>query len=162
MKDSWKSYNSGGNIMAIIYPKEQKEQKKFSFFFKIGMIFLLFGIVLHILHWRFLGELSYFSCCTVILAGIEYVILHHITYFTGQKIERVISVLFYTGIVSLILKLFASFIFKEDYYVGISLFMQLHGIIIFLLKIGVILLPLSIVIMILKYSKLVKFLNHFF
>lgn len=106
--------------MAVIY---QKEQKKFRFFFKKSMIFLLLGIVLHIIGWKFLGELSYFSCCTVIMVGIEYIILHHITYFTGEKIERVISVLFYTGIVSLILKLCSSLIFKEDYYVGISLFM---------------------------------------
>ena len=86
--------------MAVIY---QKEQKKFSFFFKIGMVFLLLGIVLHIIDLMFWGELSYFACCTVILVGIEYIILHHITYFTGKKIERVISLLFYTGIACLIL-----------------------------------------------------------
>lgn len=148
--------------MAVIYQKEQKEQKKFSFFFKIGMIFLFLGIVLHIFDLMFWGELSYFTCCTVMLVGIEYIILHHITYFTGKKIERVISVLFYTGIVCLILKLFASLIFKEDYYVGISPFMEVHGIIIFGLKIGVILLPLSVVIMLLKYNKLFKFLKNFF
>lgn len=145
--------------MAVIY---QKEQKKFSFFFKIGMLFLLLGILLHIIDLMFWGELSYFACCTVILVGIEYIILHHITYFTGKKIERVISLLFYTGIACLILKLFSSLIFKEDYYVGISPFMEVHGIIIFCLKIGVILLPLSVVIMLLKYSKLIKFLKAFF
>lgn len=148
--------------MAVIYQKEQKEQKKFSSFFKIGMIFLFLGIVLHIFDLMFWGELSYFACCTVMLVGIEYVILHHITYFTGKKMERVISVLFYTGIVCLILKLFASLIFKEDYYEGISPFMEVHGIIIFGLKIGVILLPLSVVIMLLKYNKLFKFLKNFF
>lgn len=151
--------------MAVIYPKEQKEQKeqkKFSFFFKIGMVFLLLGIVLHIFDLKFWGELSYFACCTVMLVGIEYIILHHITYFTGEKIERVISLFFYTGIVCLILKLFSSFIFKEDYYVGISPFMEVHGIITFCLKIGVILLPLSVVIMILKYKKLIKFLQKIF
>lgn len=144
--------------MAVTYqndPKE-REQKKFSFFFKISMGFLLLGIMLHIFDWMFWGELSYFACCTVMLVGIEYIILHHITYFTGKKIERVISVLFYTGIVCLILKLLSSLIFKEDYYVGISPFMEVHGIIIFCLKIGVILLPLSIVIMLLKYRKIIK------
>lgn len=145
--------------MAVTY---QKEQKKFSFFFKKGMIFLLLGIVLHIFGLRFWGELSYFACCTVMLAGIEYIILHHITYFTGKKIERVISVLFYTGIVCLILKLLASLIFKEDYYVGISPFMEVHGIIIFGLKSGAVLLPLSVVIMLLKYNKLIKFMKNFF
>ena len=147
--------------MAMIYQAEQKEQKKFSFFFKIGMIFLLLGIVLHIFDLMFWGELSYFVCCTVMLVGIEYIILHHITYFTGKKIERVISVLFYTGIVCLILKLLASLIFKEDYYVGISPFMEVHGIIIFGLKIGAVLLPLSVVIMLLKYNKLIKFMKNF-
>lgn len=145
--------------MAVIY---QKEQKKFGFFFKIGMVFLLLGIVLHSFDVMFWGELSYFACCTVMLVGIEYIILHHITYFTGKKIERVISLLFYTGIACLILKLFSSLIFKEDYYVGISPFMEVHGIIIFCLKIGVILLPVSVVIMLLKYSKLIKFLKAFF
>lgn len=145
--------------MAVIY---QKEHKKFSFFLKIGAIFLLLGIVLHIFGLMFWGELSYFVCCTVMLVGIEYIILHHITYFTGEKMERVISLLFYTGIVCLILKLFASLIFKEDYYVGISPFMEVYGIIAFGLKIGVILLPLSVVIMLLKYNKLIKFLKIFF
>lgn len=148
--------------MAVTYQKEQKEPKKFSFFFKIGMIFLLFGIALHILSLIFWGELSYFACCTVMLVGIEYIILHHITYFTGEKMERVISVLFYTGIVCLILKLLASFIFKEDCYVGISPFMEVYSIIIFGLQIGAVLLPLSIVIMLLKYKKLIKFLRNFF
>lgn len=96
------------------------------------------------------------------LVGIEYIILHHITYFTGEKMERVISVLFYTGIVCLILKLLASFIFKEDCYLGISPFMEVHSIIIFGLQIGAVLLPLSIVIMLLKYKKLIKFLRNFF
>ncbi len=147
--------------MAVIYqndPKERK-QKKFSFFFKISMVFLILGIVLHIFGWMFWGELSCFACCTVMLVGIVYLILHHITYFTGKKIERVISVLFYTGIACLILNLFSSVIFKEDYYVGISPFTEVHGIIIFCLKIGVIMLPLSVVIMLMKYSKLFKFLK---
>lgn len=145
--------------MAVSY---QKEQKKFSFFFNKSMIFLFFGIVLHIIGWKFLGELSYFGCFTVIVVGIEYIILHHITYFTDEKIERVISVLFYTGITSLILKLCASLIFKENYYVGISLFMGVHNIIIFCLNIGAILLPLSIVIMLVKYRKIIKFFKSIF
>ncbi len=110
--------------MAVTY---QKEQKKFSFFFKISMIFLLLGIVLNIFGLKFWGELSCFACCTVMLVGIEYIILHHITYFTSKKIERVISVLFYTGIVCFVLRLFAALIFKEDYYAGISPFMEVHG-----------------------------------
>lgn len=121
--------------MAVIFPKEQKKRKKLGFFFKIGMIFLLLGIVLRCFNLIFLGELSHFVCCTVILVGIEYFILHHITYFTGKKIERVISLFFYTGIVCLVLKLFASLIFKGDYYVGISPFMEVHDIIIFGLNI---------------------------
>lgn len=145
--------------MAIIY---QKEQKKFSFFFKKSMICLLLGLVLHILGLKFLGELSCFACCTVLLAGIEYVILHHITYLIDEKIERVVSLFFYTGIACLILRVFAALIFKEEYYASIGLFMKVHGIILFLLKVGVILLPLSIVIMLLKFGKLIKFLNHFF
>lgn len=145
--------------MAVIY---QKEQKKFSFFFKKSMIFLILGIVLHIIGWRFLGALSYFACCTVILVGIEYIILHHITYFTGEKIERVISVLFYSGIASLILKLFSSLIFKEDYYMGINLFMGVYGIIMLCLDIGAFLFPLSIVIMLVKYRKIIKFLKSIF
>lgn len=145
--------------MAVIH---QKEQKKFSFFFKKSMVFLVFGIVLHIPGWTFWGELSYFACCTVMLVGIVYIILHRITYFTGEKIERVISLLFYTGIASWILKLFSSLIFKEDYYVGISPFMEVHGIIIFCLSIGVILLPLSVIIMLVKYRKLIKFLKSIF
>lgn len=144
--------------MAIIY---QKKHKKFSFFFKISMIFLLLGIVLHIFNLKFWGELSYFACCAVILAGIEYTILHRIKYFTGQKIERVISALFYTGITCLVLKLFALLIFKKDYYVGISPFMEVHSIIIFGLKIGAILLPLSVIIMLFKYKKIIKILNFF-
>ena len=147
--------------MAIIYQKPPKKAKKFSFFFKICMVFLLLGIVLHIFDLKFWEELSYFACCTVMMAGIEYIILHNITYFTGKKIERVISLFFYTGIVCLILKLFSSLIFKEDYYMGISPFMEMHGIILFCLKIGVILLPLSVVLMFLKYGKLVKFLRFF-
>ena len=150
--------------MAIIYPQEQKEpkkQKKFSFFFKICMVFLLLGIVLHIFDLKFWGELSYFACCTVMMVGIEYIILHNITYFTGKKIERVISLFFYTGIVCLILKLLSSLIFKEEYYVGISPFVEVHGIILFCLKIGVILLPLSVVLMFLKYGKIIKFLRFF-
>ncbi len=149
----------GENIMAIIY---QKERKKFSFFFKISMVFLILGIVLHIFDWRFWEELSYFACCSVILIGIVYIILHHITYFTGEKIERVISVFFYTGIACLILKLFSSLIFKEDDYVGISPFIEVHDIIIFCLDIGVILLPLSIVIMLVKYKRLFKFFKSIF
>lgn len=145
--------------MVVIY---QKEQKKFSFFFKISMVFLILGIVLHIFDWTFWGELSYFACCIVILMGIVYIILHHITYFSGKKIERVISLLFYTGVACLILKLFASLIFKEDCYVGISPFMEVHGIIIFCLNSGVILLLLSVVIMLMKYHKLIKFLKNFF
>ena len=140
--------------MAVTY---QKEQKKFSFFFKKSMICLLLGIVLNIFGLKFWGELSCFACCTVMLVGIEYIILHHITYFTSKKIERVISVLFYTGIVCFVLRLFAALIFKEDYYAGISPFMEVHGIIIFVLKIGVILLPLSVIIMILKFNKLLNF-----
>lgn len=147
--------------MAIIYQKEP-EHKKFSFFFKISMIFLLLGIVLNIFDGVFWGELCYFVCCTVIVVGIVYIILHHITYITGNKIERVISVLFYSGIACLILKLLSSLIFKEDYYVDISLFKGVHDIIIFCLDIGVLLLPLSIVIMLMKYKKLIKFLKYFF
>jgi len=154
----------GENVMAVFYQNDQKERrhKKFSFFFKISMIFLLLGIVLHIFDGGFWGELSYFVCITVMLAGIVYMILHHITYFTGEKTERVISVLFYAGVACLILKLFSSLIFKEDYYVGISPFMEVHGIIIFCLKIGVTLIPLSVVIMLLKYKKLINFLKFFF
>lgn len=126
------------------------------------MICLFLGLVLHILGLKFLGELSYFTCCTVMLVGIEYIILHHITYFTGEKIERVVSVFFYTGIVCLILRVFASFIFKEDYYAGIGIFLKVHGIIIFLLNVGAILLPLSIAIMFLKFRKIIKFLSYFF
>lgn len=150
--------------MALIYQNNQKERehKKFGFFFKISMIFLLIGIVLHIFNLMFWGELSYFACCTVMLVGIEYIILHHITYLTDEKIERVVSIFFYTGIVCLILKLFSLLIFKEDFYVGISPFMEVYGIIIFCLKIGVILLPLSVVIMFLKYRKIIKFLKVFF
>ena len=150
--------------MAIIYPQEQKEpkkQKKFSFFFKIGMVFLFLGIVLHIFDLKFWGEFSYFVCCTVMMAGIEYIILHNITYFTGKKIERVISLFFYTGIVCLILKLLSSLIFKEYYYAGISPNMEVYGMILFCLKIGVILLPLSVVLMFLKFGKIIKFLNFF-
>lgn len=143
--------------MVVIY---RKGPKKFSFFFKISMVFLLFGIVLHSFDLMFWGELSYFVCCTVILVGIEYIILHHITYFTGEKIERVNSLFFYTGIACLILQLFASLIFKEDYYVGISPFMEVHDIIIFGLKIGAILLPISVVIMLLKYNKLFRILKN--
>ena len=146
--------------MAVIY---KKEHKKFSFFFKISMVFLILGIVLiHIFDWIFWGELSYFACCAVMLAGIVYIILHHITYFTGEKIERVISFLFYTGIACLLLKLFSSLFFKEDYYVGISPFVEVYGIIISCLNIGVILLPLSIVIMLMKYRKVIKFLKNIF
>lgn len=145
--------------MAIIY---QKEKKKFSFFFKISMVFLILGIVLHLFDWMFWGELSYFACCVVMLIGIEYIILHHITYFTGEKIERVNSVFFYTGIACLILKLFSTLIFKEDYYVGMSPFMEVHDIIIFCLDMGMILLPLSVVIMLVKYKKLIKFLRSIF
>ena len=145
--------------MAVIY---QKQHKKFSFFFKISMVFLILGIAMHILDWIFWGELSCFACCTVMLVGIVYIILHHITYFTGEKIERMISIFFYTGIASLILKLISSFIFKEDYYVGISPFTQVHGIIILCLNIGAFLLPLSVVIMLLKYRKLFKILNFLF
>lgn len=141
----------------------KKEHKKFSFFFKISMVFLILGIVLlHIFDWIFWGELSYFACCAVMLVGIVYIILHHITYFTGEKIERVISLLFYTGIACLLLKLFSSLIFKEDYYVGISPFVEVYGIIIFCLNIGVILLPLSVVIMLMKYRKVIKFLKNIF
>lgn len=145
--------------MAVIY---QKEQKKFSFFLKKSMILLFLGIVLHVFGLTFLGEMSYFACCTVILAGVEYIILHHITYFTGEKIERMISVFFYTGIASLILKLCTSLIFKEDYYAGIGLFRGVYGIIIFCLNIGVILLPLSIVIMLVKYRKIIKLFKSIF
>lgn len=144
--------------MALIYQNNPKERDhiKFSVFFKISMIFLPIGMVLHFFDLIFWGELSYFVCCTVIMVGIEYIILHHITYFTGEKIERVISVFFYTGIVCLVLRLFSSLIFKEVYYVDISPFMEVHSIIIFCLKFGVILLPLSVVIMLLKYRKITK------
>lgn len=145
--------------MALIY---QKPHKKFRFFFKISMVFLMLGIVLHAFDRIFWGELSYFVCCTVILVGIVYIILHHITYFTGEKIERVISVFFYTGIASLILKLLSSLIFKEDCYVDITPFMEVHSIILLCLRIGTVLMPLSIVLMLLKYSKLIKFLKYFF
>lgn len=153
--------------MAIIYQQEQQEQKepkkqkKFSFFFKICMVFLLLGIVLHIFDLKFWEELSYFVCCMMMMVGIEYIILHNITYFTDKKIERVISLFFYTGIVCLILKLLSSLIFKEDYYAGISPYVEVYGIILFCLKIGVILLPLLVVLMFLKYGKLVKFLRFF-
>lgn len=147
--------------MAVIYQQEQKKPKKFSFFFKISMVFLLLGIVLRIFGLMFWEEFSYFACCTGMMVGIEYIILHNITYFTGKKIERVISLFFYTGIVCLILKLLSSLIFKEDYYVGISPFVGVHGIILFCLKIGVMLLPLSVVLMFLKYGKLIKFLRFF-
>lgn len=148
--------------MAVIYPKEdEKEHKKFSFFFKISMVFLIFGIVLHALDWTFWGELSYFACCTVIVAGIVYIILHHITYFTGKKIERVISVFFYTGIACFVLKLLSSPIFKEEYYAGMSPFMQIHGVIVLCLKIGVALFPLSVILMLLKFKKLIKFFSFF-
>lgn len=145
--------------MAIIY---QKERKKFSFFFKIGMVFLILGIALHIIGWTFLGELSYFTCCTVILVGIVYVILHHITYFSDQKIERVISILFYVGIASLVLKLFSSMIFKEDYYVNIGFFKGVYDIITFCLNSGAFLFLLSVVIMLVKYRKLFKILKSIF
>lgn len=149
----------GENIVAIIY---QKEHKKFSFFFKISMVFLALGIVLHILDWIFWGEFSYFICCAVILTGIVYIILHHITYFTGKKIERVVSAFFYTGIACFILRLLSSFLFKADYYVDISPCMEVYSIIIFCLKIGVIFLPLSVVMMFLKFKRLIKFLKSFF
>ena len=145
--------------MVVTY---KKQHKKFNFFFKISMVFLILGIVFRcIFNWIFWGELSYFACCAVMLVGIVYIILHHITYFTGKKIERVISLLFYTGIACLMLRLISSLIFKENYYVGISPFMEVHSIIIFSLKIGTIFLPLSVVIMLLKYRKLFKFLNLF-
>ncbi len=142
--------------MAIIC---QQEQKKFSFFCKISMVFLILEIALHIVDWKFWGELSYFSCCAVILTGIVYIILHQITYFTGKKIERVISVFFYIGAACVILKLISPLILKENFYAGISPFMEVHGIIIFCLDIGIILLPLSIVIMLVKFRKLIKFLK---
>lgn len=145
--------------MAIIY---QKEHKKFSFFFKISMVFLVLGKVLQVFDWMFWGELSYFVCCTVLLIGIVYIILHHITYFTGEKLERVNSVFFYIGIASLILQLLSTLIFKKDYYMDISPCMEVHDIIVFCLDIGVILLPLSIVIMLVKYKKLINFLKIFF
>lgn len=148
--------------MAIICQQEQKKQKKFSFFCKISMVFLILGIALHIFDWKFWGELSYFSCCAVILTGIVYIILHQITYFTGKKIERVISVFFYIGAACLILKLISPLIFKGNFYAGISPFMEVHGIIIFCLDIGMILLPLSIVIMLVKFRKLIKFLRSIF
>ena len=101
--------------MAVIYPKEpKKEPKKFGFFFKISIIFLVLGAVLHVFNWMFWGELSYFVCCTIITVGIVYIILHHITYLTGKKIERVVSLFFYTGIACLFLKLFSSLIFKKS------------------------------------------------
>lgn len=149
--------------MALIFPEEpKKEPKKFGFFFKISMIFLIIGAVLHGFNWMFWGELSYFACCTIITVGIVYIILHHITYLTGKKIERVISLFFYTGIACLILKMLSSLISKEDYYVDISPFMEVHDIVISGLEIGIILLPLSVVIMLLKYNKLFKFIMHFF
>lgn len=149
--------------MALVYLNEpEKEPKKFGFFFKISMFFLILGAVLHAFHWMFWGELSYFACCTIITVGIVYIILHHITYLTGKKIERVISLFFYTGIACFILKLFSSLVFKEKYYVDISPFMEVHDIIILGLKIGIFLLPLSVVIMLLKYNKLFKFINRLF
>lgn len=98
----------------------------------------------------------------IITVGIVYIILNHITYLTGKKIERVISLFFYTGIACLILKQFSSLIFTEDYYVDLSPFMEVHDIVILGLKIGIILLPLSVVIMLLKYNKLFKFINRLF
>lgn len=144
--------------MAVIYKNipEEREQLKFSFFFKIGMVFLLLGIVLRIFHLTFWGELSTFVCCAVIVAGIQYVILHHIMYLTGMKIERVISVLFYTGISCLVLKFLSSLIFKEAYYVDISPCMQIHDIILFCLSIGVFLLPISVALLILKFGRIAK------
>lgn len=75
--------------------------------------------------------------------------------------ERVISLFFYIGIACFILHLLSSLIFKEDNYVNVSLFMEVHNIVMLGLKIGVILLPLSLVIMLLKYNKFFKFLKHF-
>lgn len=148
--------------MAVTHLKKVRTKtKKFGFFFKISMIFLILGAVLHIFKWMFWGELSYFACCAVMLAGVVYVILHHITYFTNQKMERVISLFFYIGIACFILHLLSSLIFKEDNYVNVSLFMEVHNIVMLGLKIGVILLPLSLVIMLLKYNKFFKFLKHF-
>ena len=126
------------------------------------MAFLLLGIVLHIFDMMFWGELSYFICCTVILVGIVYIILHHITYITDQKIERVISVFFYAGIACLMLRLISSFIFKEDYYLDISPFEEVHSIIVFCLEKGVFLLPLSVVMIMIKFKKLIKFFKFFF
>ena len=149
--------------MGITYPKKVRTKtKKLGFFFKISMIFLILGAVLHEFKWIFWGELSYFTCCTVMLVGIVYIILHHITYLIDKKTERVISLFFYTGIACFILKLFSSLIFKDDYYVDISPFMEVHNIVILGLDIGIILLPLSLVIMLLKYHKLFKFIKYFF
>ena len=149
--------------MAVIYPKEPKKTpKKFRFFFKISMVFLILGAVLHVFNWMFWGELSYFACCAVLLAGIVYIILHHITYLFDKKTERVVSLFFYTGIACFILKLLSSVIFKAEYYMGISPFMEVHNIVILGLNIGVILFPLSLVIMLLKFNRLFKFLSHFF
>lgn len=117
---------------------------------------------MHVFNRMFWGELSYFFCCMIITVGIVYIILNHITYLTGKKIERVISLFFYTGIACLILKQFSSLIFTEDYYVDLSPFMEVHDIVILGLKIGIILLPLSVVIMLLKYNKLFKFINRLF
>lgn len=133
--------------MAVIYTKEPK---KFGFFFKISIIFLILGAVFHVFNWMFWGELSYFVCCAIITVGIVYIILHHITYLTVKKIERVVSLFFYIGIACLFLEQFSSLIFKEDYYVDISPFMEVHDIIISGLRIGIILLPLSVEIMLFK------------
>lgn len=149
--------------MAVIYSKEsEKEPKKFGFFFKISIFFLILGAVLHVFNRIFLGELSYFACCTIIAVGIVYIILNHITYLTGKKIERVISLFFYTGIACIFLKQISSLIFKEDYYMDISPFMEVHNIVILGMRIGIILLPLSVVIMLVKFNKLIKFINRFF
>ena len=148
--------------MAVIYNEPKKERKKFGFFFKIGMVFLILGAVLHVFKWKFWGELSYFACCAVLLAGIVYIILHHITYLYDKKTERVVSLFFYTGIACFILKLLSSVIFKAEYYMGITPFMEVYSIVMLVLGIGIILFPLSLVIMLLKFNKLFKFFRHFF
>ena len=69
----------------------------------------------------------------------------------------------FTGMLACIfLKQISSLIFKEDYYVDISPFMEVHNIVILGLRIGIILLPLSVVIMLVKFNKLIKFINRFF
>lgn len=147
--------------MAVVIKEPPKKPKKIGFFFKISLIFLVLGIMLHFFEQMFWSELSYFTCCVIIMLGAVYSILHRVMYFTGKKVEHVITVLFYTGLACLILLPVAALIFKEEYYVDISPFMEIHTIIILCLSIGLFLLPVSIILMIFKFGKLFKFFSRF-